>query len=199
MSFQVGLTELERAREVAERALRTIEMGQETERFNVWAALLNFEKAHGSDQTFLAAFRRAVAGTSSPHRVHLHAASLHERAGDATLADAAHEAACKKFRRLPEVWGAWLNALMARGAHDEGRKTLQRAVDALPQAQHVELISKFAQLEFRHGDAERGRTVFDGILSNYPKRVDVWSVYLDMEIRIAEADPQAHPNPRPQP
>ena len=44
MSFQVGLTELERAREVAERALRTIEMGQETERFNVWAALLNFEK-----------------------------------------------------------------------------------------------------------------------------------------------------------
>ena len=86
MSFQVGLTELERAREVAERALRTIEMSQEAERFNVWAALLNFEKAHGSDQTFLDAFRRAVAGTSSPHRVHLHAASLHERAGDATLA-----------------------------------------------------------------------------------------------------------------
>ena len=63
----------------------------------------------------------------------------------------------------------------------------------------MELISKFAQLEFRHGAPERGRTVFDGILSNYPKRVDVWSVYLDMEIRIAEADPQAHPNPRPQP
>ena len=32
MSFQVGLTELERAREVAERALRTIEMSQEAER-----------------------------------------------------------------------------------------------------------------------------------------------------------------------
>ena len=115
MSFQVGLTELERAREVAERALRTIEMSQEAERFNVWAALLNFEKAHGSDQTFLDAFRRAVAGTSSPHRVHLHAASLHERAGDATLADAAYEAACKKFRRLHDVWGAWLTALMERG------------------------------------------------------------------------------------
>ena len=68
MSFQVGLTELERAREVAERALRTIEMGQEAERFNVWAALLNFEKAHGSDQSFLAAFRRAVSGTSRPTR-----------------------------------------------------------------------------------------------------------------------------------
>ena len=28
MNFQVGLTELERAREVVERALRTIELGQ---------------------------------------------------------------------------------------------------------------------------------------------------------------------------
>ena len=78
----------------------------------------------------------------------------------------------------------------------------------------MELISKFAQLEFRHGAPERGRTgapatarsthplnmrdslvtpctaVFDGILSNYPKRVDVWSIYLDMEIKIAEIEPQ---------
>ena len=94
---------------------------------------------------------------------------------------------------------------MERGAHEAGRKTLQRAVEALPQAQHVELISKFAQLEFRHGAPERGRTVFDGILSNYPKRVDVWSVYLDMEIRIPDADPQVarrpilSPNPVPNP
>jgi hypothetical protein len=29
--------------------LRTIEMSQEAERFNVWAALLNFEKDHASD------------------------------------------------------------------------------------------------------------------------------------------------------
>ena len=91
----------------------------------------------------------------------------------------------------------------------------------------MELISKFAQLEFRHGAPERGRTgapatarsthplnmrdslvtpctaVFDGILSNYPKRVDVWSIYLDMEIKIAEIEPQvttaphAAPPPRP--
>jgi rRNA biogenesis protein RRP5 len=186
MSFQLALTEFERAREVAERALQSIALREEAERFNVWAALLNFEKAHGSDESFVAAFRRAVAGVSSPHRVHLHVAQLHEKAEDAALADAAHEAACKKFRRMPEVWGAWITALMVRGEHAEGKRVLQRAVEALPPAQHVELISKFAQLEFRHGAPERGRTVFDGILANYPRRVDVWSVYLDMEIRAAE-------------
>lgn len=40
----------------------------------------------------------------------------------------------------------------------------------------------------RHGSAERGRTVFDGVLANYPKRLDVWSVYLDMELRQGEEE-----------
>ena len=190
VDFTVSLAELDKARELLERALKTVELRREDERFNLWAALLNFEKAHGTDEAFVAAFRRATAGVSAPHRVHLHVAGLHERAGDRTLADAAYDAACKKFRRMPEVWGAWLGALMARqpsAEHEEARRVLQRAVDAMPMAQHVELISKFAQLEFKFGDAERGRTVFDGILSNYPKRVDVWSVYLDMEIKAADA------------
>jgi len=45
----------------------------------------------------------------------------------------------------------------------------------------VSAISKFGQLEFRHGNAERGRTIFENLLSHYPKRVDIWSVYIDME------------------
>ena len=29
-------------------------------------------------------------------------------------------------------------------------------------------------------------TTFDGVLANYPKRVDVWSVYLDMELKAGD-------------
>lgn len=47
----------------------------------------------------------------------------------------------------------------------------------------VETISKFAQLEFKLGDAERGRTIFEGIMDSYPKRLDLWFVYVDMEIK----------------
>lgn len=43
-------------------------------------------------------------------------------------------------------------------------------------------------MEFKHGEAERGRTIFEGVMSNYPKRVDLWSIYLDMEIRAGEQD-----------
>jgi rRNA biogenesis protein RRP5 len=52
----------------------------------------------------------------------------------------------------------------------------------------IKTIVKFAQMEFKHGEAERGRTIFEGVMSNYPKRVDLWSIYLDMEIRAAEQD-----------
>lgn len=36
-------------------------------------------------------------------------------------------------------------------------------------------------LEYRLGDAERGRTIFEGIVDSHPKRWDLWSIYIDME------------------
>jgi len=38
-------------------------------------------------------------------------------------------------------------------------------------------------MEFKSGDPERGRSIFESVLRNYPKRMDLWSVYLDQEIR----------------
>ena len=43
----------------------------------------------------------------------------------------------------------------------------------------AQLLSAAALAEFRAGGAERGRAIFEGILRNYPKRLDLWSVYLD--------------------
>jgi rRNA biogenesis protein RRP5 len=50
---------------------------------------------------------------------------------------------------------------------------------------HISLTTKFAQLEFNtaHGSAERGRTIFEGLLSTFPKRLDLWNVLLDLEIK----------------
>jgi rRNA biogenesis protein RRP5 len=188
MSFQLSLTEVDKARAIGERALKTIELGELKERFNVWAALLNLERAHGDERSLNAMTTRALHG-ADPKTVYMHVASMHERAQAFAQADAAFELCCKKYRSQPDVWVAWMTSQMARGAHADGKSTLQRAVDALPRGAHADILSKFAQLEFRHGEAERGRTVFDSILANYPKRVDVWSVYMDMELKHGEAEP----------
>lgn len=60
---------------------------------------------------------------------------------------------------------------------------LQRALQALAKDQHVPMISKFGMLEFKYGNPEQGRTMFEGIVSNYPKRMDIWSIYMDMEMK----------------
>jgi rRNA biogenesis protein RRP5 len=36
-------------------------------------------------------------------------------------------------------------------------------------------------LEYKYGDSERGKTLFEGIIDSHPKRWDMWSVYMDME------------------
>lgn len=41
-------------------------------------------------------------------------------------------------------------------------------------------------MEFKYGEVERGRTIFEGMMSNYPKRVDLWSIYIDMEVKAGD-------------
>lgn len=45
----------------------------------------------------------------------------------------------------------------------------------------LKTICQFAQLEYKHGDPERGKTLFEGIVDSHPKRWDMWSIYMDME------------------
>lgn len=73
---------------------------------------------------------------------------------------------------------------------DRGRALLPRALQSLPSHTHVETTSKFGQLEFRspNGDVERGRTVFEGLLSSFPKKLDLWNILLDLEIKNGDAE-----------
>jgi hypothetical protein len=41
------------------------------------------------------------------------------------------------------------------------------------------LLCSAGLAEFRMGCAERGRSILEGLLANYPKRTDIWSVYID--------------------
>lgn len=60
--------------------------------------------------------------------------------------------------KLKNGWGqgaapSWRGPLTsATGA----RNVLQQALTATPKRKHVGVLSKFAQLEFKHGSAERG-------------------------------------------
>ncbi len=58
-----------------------------------------------------------------------------------------------------------------------------RALTILPRRKHVATIIKFAVFEFKLCNSpELGRTIFDGLISSDPKRIDIWNVYIDQEV-----------------
>lgn len=59
MAYELQLSEVVKAREVAERAVRTISMREESEKMNVWIAMLNLENTYGDDESVEEVFKRA--------------------------------------------------------------------------------------------------------------------------------------------
>ena len=79
-----------------------------------------------------------------------------------------------------------LSSILEDCKFSEPKTILQKSLQALSKDQHVNMISKYGILEFKHGNPENGRTMFEGIVSNYPKRMDIWAIYMDMEMKYGK-------------
>lgn len=80
MAFQTKLGELPKARDVAGRALRTINIREEAEKMNIWIALFNIENEYGSDDTMEDTFRRACQ-YNDPQELHERLTSIYIQTG----------------------------------------------------------------------------------------------------------------------
>ncbi|KAI1501313.1 hypothetical protein F5X99DRAFT_209366 [Biscogniauxia marginata] len=184
MALQMQVSELAKAREVAERAVTTINSTEETEKLNVWVAYLNLEVRFGSEDTVEEIFKRACQ-VNDQQEVYQRLASIYVQEEKTAKADELFRALVKKFgANSVDVWynyAHWLHSV--QNQPDRARALLPRAIQALPNHSRFTLMTKFAALEFNSAnkDPERGRTAFEGLLSNYPKRFDLWSQLLDHE------------------
>ena len=182
MAFQLQLNETSKARDIADRALRTINIREEGEKLNIWVALLNLENTYGTEDSLDEVFKQACQYNDS-QVIHERLTSIHIQSGNHQKADGLFQITLKKFSQTPSMYLNYATFLMTTAsAPDRARALLPRAMQTLPSHTHLALTSKFAQLEFKHGNPERGRTIFETLLSQWPKRLDLWNVLLDMEI-----------------
>ncbi|KIY51212.1 nucleic acid-binding protein [Fistulina hepatica ATCC 64428] len=181
MSFQLQLSEVEKARAIGRRALQTINFREEREKLNVWIALLNIENLYGTDENLDSVFKEAARANDSK-TVHIRLASVFEQTQKFEKAEEQYKKTCKKFGQSSKVWTLFAEFCFRRGNDEHARQLLSRSLQSLDKRKHLKTISRFAQLEYKMGDAERGRTVFEGIVNSHPKRFDLWSVYIDMEV-----------------
>ena len=50
------------------------------------------------------------------------------------------------------------------------------------------MIAKYAQLEFKYGEPEKGKTMFENLVMSYSKRTDLWSVYIDLMVKSGDTE-----------
>lgn len=114
-------------------------------------------------------------------------------------AEEQYKRTCKKFSQSSKVWTLFGEHYLKRGMLEEARKLLPRSLQSLEKRKRqllthiasyqssllfspdLKTICKFAQLEYKFGDPERGKTILEGIVDSHPKRWDMWSIYMDME------------------
>eukprot|EP00339_Tiarina_fusa_P025500 CAMPEP_0117002552 /NCGR_PEP_ID=MMETSP0472-20121206/4182_1 /TAXON_ID=693140 ORGANISM="Tiarina fusus, Strain LIS" /NCGR_SAMPLE_ID=MMETSP0472 /ASSEMBLY_ACC=CAM_ASM_000603 /LENGTH=1199 /DNA_ID=CAMNT_0004702935 /DNA_START=255 /DNA_END=3854 /DNA_ORIENTATION=- len=169
MAFLLSMTEIEKARAVVERGLKRINLREEEEKLNLWVAFMNLELMYGTSDSLAKVIERAIA-YNDPKLVYQRLVDIYINAEKFDEAEKIFQRLIKKYKRSKGIWIKYCTFKMTNGESDAAHKLFQRAIELLPQRKHIALINKFAQIEYKIGDAERGRTMYEGIVSNYPKK-----------------------------
>ncbi|GAB6031444.1 hypothetical protein CHUAL_009216 [Chamberlinius hualienensis] len=179
IAFHLKSFEIDKARAVAERAISAISFRAEEAKLKIWIALLNIENHFGTQESMQKVLRRALQ-YNEPFKVYENVVNIYIDSKKYDLAEQIYGTMVKKYSTNPKVWICYGTFLMKNNQPIVARKLMDRSLKSLLKKDHFSLISKFAQLEFKYGDSERGNTLFESILTNYPKRFDIWSIYVDV-------------------
>ncbi|CAD5218145.1 unnamed protein product [Bursaphelenchus okinawaensis] len=183
MTLFASQNKLKEARDIVKRALDVISYKEQTELFNVWTAYLNLELLYGTPESFKQVFERATASMDSL-KVHKKMIEIYKHHDKNTEAQELYDSMIKRFKHDDlDLWFDYGTFLYEQSAPEKARNLMKRALDSQAKKHHVTIMSRFAQLEYKHGDAEKGKTIFEKILSTYPKRLDIWHVYADFSLK----------------
>lgn len=132
MVFHVQATEIDRARAIGQKALKTIDVREQQERLNIWVALLNMELRFGSKDAFDEVLKEALL-VNEPFKVYCVCLKIFadckrtQELSDMVLT------ITKKFRQNPDCWLNAAQALFEVDLADRGKSLLNRALHSLPE------------------------------------------------------------------
>jgi rRNA biogenesis protein RRP5 len=131
MAHLLQLGEIDKARAIAERALKTINVREEKEKSNIWVAFLNMENSFGTDETLDKVFRRACEYTDKK-KMHLHLVSILIKSRKDDKADELFQEMIKKFSQSSKIWVNYAAYLMEHHRVEEARNLLPQSLKILP-------------------------------------------------------------------
>ncbi|XP_026743218.1 protein RRP5 homolog [Trichoplusia ni] len=178
MAFHLQATDIEKARNVARKALSTISFKEEQERLNVWVTLINLETRFGTKESQQKTLEEALQ-MNDPYTIHCKLLDIYVECGKAQELAALVELMLRKHRR-PGVHVRAGAACYRLGLLDKARQVMQKAIAVLDKKEHVDTLVQFALLERDAGQRERAEALFEQLLGVYPRRSDVAAAYMHL-------------------
>nr|CAH7737780.1 unnamed protein product [Callosobruchus chinensis] len=188
MSFHIASTEIDKARTVAKRALQAINATLVDERLNIWLALLNLENMFGTKESFEKTFEDAVKYNDSL-TVYLKAIQMLAETGKNVDMEEKISKVRKKHKSEPKMWLEIAKTYYLINKFKEARNMKEAALKSiLDKKTQMEIIVRFAVMEFKHGEEEHGAAIFETILSSEPRKVNIWTTYVDQLVKKGKID-----------
>lgn len=199
-SYILDKLNLNAARKIFERAIKTINISLVKEKLNVWIAYMNLENTYGTQESFKDVVERAIE-VNEKKIVYKHLISIYRLSNKHDLAHEVYKLLLKNYFSDLSIWKNYLEFLfeienilnsteidskLKEKIHKnyvEPKEGLKKALQTLNKSKNLETLMTFGQLQYKYEHIEEARNTFESILKNYQKRSDIWMVYVDKEIK----------------
>jgi len=185
MAHYLQSCQYDMARALAKKAVNRINFREESEILNVYLAWLNLENAFGTPESLDTVLKEAVQ-RNDEYKVLSQMTDVFDKSSKFPEAEKVFKTLAKKYGKIKDMWVRYGLFYFKNSRKEEGRAVFTRGLQNLEIREAADLSTKFAQLEFKYGDTERGKTMYEKLVSTYPKRVDIWKSYAEQLTRIGD-------------
>jgi rRNA biogenesis protein RRP5 len=207
-SYILDTLNLASSRKIFERALKVVDIAKTNEKFNLWIAYLNLENVYGDKKSFQKILDRAKE-VCDKKLLYSHLIKIYMDSKKYEDASDLYKLLIKDYFNDLEIWKKYIEFLFQiqklKSGDEKGddnaqisdmsnleiiepKEGLDKSIQVLPKKTHLDIMSWYGQLLYINGNNEEARNMFDNILKNFPKRKDIWFVYIDKEVKYGNID-----------
>ncbi|XP_066256179.1 rRNA biogenesis protein RRP5-like [Euwallacea similis] len=188
ISFHIAASEIGKARAVAKRALETINMTLTEAKFEIWMALLNLENMYGTKELFDECLEEALKYNDAL-QVYLKVIQVFAESAKYSDMEEKINRVRARYKQYPSMWLEIGKTYYQIGKFKEARNCKDRALKSIiDKKSQMMIIVRFAIMEFKYGEPDQGAAIFETILMSEPKKINIWTVYIDQLVKKDQID-----------
>ena len=195
-SYILDNLNLASARKIFERAIKAISISNLQEKINIWVAYLNLENIYGDSNSFENIIQRALE-VNDKKKIYLHLIDIYKinnNNNNINLINDVFKMIFNIDNNDINVWKKYFDFIFDVNYNNNNNdnnnefninEKLNHCLQILNNKNHLNILIYYGTLLYKYKDFEKGRNVFDKILKDFPKRIDIWFIYIDMEVKYS--------------